>query len=215
MIPVRGAVLREEKIMNDHIYRWVPKGMQVYALGNDAPAGAEVWISEKESGFSAIAYSGRRGRHDWHYSFRSRARMVQEIEQWVGALIRTAAAKAAAKVEKKELASAPHGVEVGDVFRASWGYEQTNIDYYEVVQLHGRTMATVRQIGKQSVGTGWEQGQCVPVPGAYCGEPMRVRFSRAGSSVAFKVSCAHAYKLVPQVVGGVKLYGAEYWSSYA
>lgn len=67
--------------MNDHIYRWVPKGMQVYALGNDAPAGAEVWISEKESGFSAIAYSGRRGRHDWHYSFRSRARMVQEIEQ--------------------------------------------------------------------------------------------------------------------------------------
>lgn len=69
--------------MNDHIYRWVPKGMQVYALGNDAPAGAEVWISEKESGFSAIAYSGRRGRYDWHYSFRSRARMVQEIEQFL------------------------------------------------------------------------------------------------------------------------------------
>lgn len=43
----------------------------------------------------------------------------------------------------------------------------------------------------------------------------RVRFSRAGGHVAFKVSCAHAYKLVPQVVGGVKLYGAEYWSSYA
>ncbi len=29
----------------------------------------------------------------------------------------------------------PHGVKVGDVFVESWGYDQTNIDYYEVVRL--------------------------------------------------------------------------------
>ena len=29
------------------------------------------------------------------------------------------------------------GLKVGDVLRSSWGYDQTNVDYYEVVELVG------------------------------------------------------------------------------
>lgn len=43
-------------------------------------------------------------------------------------------------------------VEVGDVFSSSWGWEQTNVDFYEVVALtpSGKSVR-LRKIGKSSV----------------------------------------------------------------
>ncbi|HCB5058448.1 TPA: hypothetical protein M0F96_004014 [Salmonella enterica subsp. enterica serovar Paratyphi C] len=37
-------------------------------------------------------------------------------------------------------------VSVGDIFVASWGYEQTNVSFYQVISLHGKTTVTVREI---------------------------------------------------------------------
>ena len=44
------------------------------------------------------------------------------------------------------------GVHVGDLFYASWGYEQTNIDYFQVVALKGAHTAVLREIGCEYVG---------------------------------------------------------------
>lgn len=38
------------------------------------------------------------------------------------------------------------GIQVGDVFYNSWGYEQTNIDFYQVVELRGTKQIVVREI---------------------------------------------------------------------
>ena len=38
-----------------------------------------------------------------------------------------------------------HSLRVGDILAASWGYEQTNVDLYQVVALKGRTMVSVRR----------------------------------------------------------------------
>lgn len=38
-----------------------------------------------------------------------------------------------------------HSLRVGDILEASWGYEQTNINFYQVVALKGRTMVSVRE----------------------------------------------------------------------
>ena len=43
------------------------------------------------------------------------------------------------------------GVKVGDVFFESWGYEQTNIDFWQVVKLRGTTQVVLRAIGQQVV----------------------------------------------------------------
>ena len=49
-------------------------------------------------------------------------------------------------------ASAPaHGVKVGDVFTSSWGYDQTNVDFYKVVSLRGKTMVEVMKMGQAPV----------------------------------------------------------------
>lgn len=45
---------------------------------------------------------------------------------------------------------AAKSVSVGDVFVTSWGYEQTNIDYFEVVEKHGQYV-TLRPIASRTV----------------------------------------------------------------
>lgn len=39
-----------------------------------------------------------------------------------------------------------YGVKVGDLFSASWGYEQTNVDFFQVVALVGETSVRVREV---------------------------------------------------------------------
>lgn len=48
-------------------------------------------------------------------------------------------AKAKEKVNK-------FGVKVGDLYYASWGYDQTNIDFFQVVELVGETMVRVKEV---------------------------------------------------------------------
>ena len=50
--------------------------------------------------------------------------------------------KAAAPKEKKN----KFGVKVGDYFSASWGYEQTNVDFFQVIALVGETSVRVREV---------------------------------------------------------------------
>lgn len=38
------------------------------------------------------------------------------------------------------------GVKVGDVFYASWGYEQTNNNFFQVVELVGESSVRVREV---------------------------------------------------------------------
>ena len=51
------------------------------------------------------------------------------------------------KVEKKEEVKAnKFGVKVGDVFSMSWGYEQTNVDFFQVVKVCGESSVRVREV---------------------------------------------------------------------
>ena len=44
-----------------------------------------------------------------------------------------------------------YGVKVGDVFYESWGYGQTNIDFWQVVRLRGTTQIVLRAIKSEVV----------------------------------------------------------------
>lgn len=38
------------------------------------------------------------------------------------------------------------GVQVGDIFSASWGYDQTNVDFFQVIELVGALSVRVREV---------------------------------------------------------------------
>lgn len=51
-----------------------------------------------------------------------------------------------AKTTKKAEKTNKFGVKVGDLFRTSWGYEQTNNDFFQVVELVGSMSVRVREV---------------------------------------------------------------------
>ena len=44
-----------------------------------------------------------------------------------------------------------YGVKVGDIFSATWGWEQTNVDFFQVIALVGETSVRVREVCPQMI----------------------------------------------------------------
>ena len=66
-------------------------------------------------------------------------------------------------------------VEVGDIFVSTWGYDQTNVDFYEVVGKRGTSTVVIRKVGKKTVKSSQTYDYVVPRPGVYTGSPIKVR----------------------------------------
>lgn len=117
------------------------------------------------------------------------------------------------KIERRAARNSGHQLKAGDVLSAMWGYEQTNIDYYEVTKLIGKTMVEVREIASERKGDAYMQGECTPVPGHYIGAPKR----RKADGTCVRVDgIRRASKEEPTAyVGGRPLYRARRWTAYA
>jgi hypothetical protein len=100
---------------------------------------------------------------------------------------------------------------VNDVLRASWGYDQTNIDYFLITKLVGKASVEVVEIGQQSDPTGNMSGVCVPDINKRKGEPMIRRVD--GEAVRIN-ECVRAYKADYQLIGEVKVFKPDNYSSY-
>ena len=54
------------------------------------------------------------------------------------------------KVKAKKQPLNKYGVKVGDMFCDIWGYEQTNVDFYQVVDLKGSTTVVLKPVNKNA-----------------------------------------------------------------
>lgn len=195
--------------------RHIPTG---YALiAKDERFGFEVHGGEMAGKWFAICFRGKAVKPAWHYSFRTEERLRANIEETLRNEMEAADRKAKRSAEKKA-ACASHDVKAGDVFRCSWGYDQTNIDYYQIVSVSGQ-MATVRAIGEISEETAWAQGKSAPRAGHFIGDPFRVRIQKwsMDSEPYFKVtSFSNAYRMKPvAIVANVPIYESSRWTAYA
>jgi hypothetical protein len=57
-------------------------------------------------------------------------------------------------------------IEIGDIFRSSWGYGQTNVDFYQVVGLTPKSVK-LRMIQSKVEQTGAMSGQALPIKDAF------------------------------------------------
>lgn len=66
-------------------------------------------------------------------------------------------------------------VSKGQIFDCQWGYEQTNVDFYEAQNdAEVGRFVTLRKLKSRSLGEdSFMSGKCLPVPGEYEGEPFR------------------------------------------
>lgn len=179
--------------------------MAIYAAGfRYIPKGA-VKVADKQSDAVAYLYDVEINGRDYpgvrvFYGKQSKpalacyftARKDQSAEQVraerVAAYFASRQAALAYKVERKAKrieAAAAGKVEVGAYFYTSWGYDQTNIDWYRVEKLIGKTMALVVKVKAMDASKGnegWMQGKAVPSDEP-AGEPFRVRLNGDGFKV--------------------------------
>lgn len=90
-------------------------------------------------------------------------------------LIRLASTYPAGSKERKDVLAmikSAASLSVGDIMYSSWGYDQTNIDFYEVVSATPSTVQ-IRHIEKKIVQQGRGSDQVMPVAGRYTGPPKR------------------------------------------
>lgn len=81
---------------------------------------------------------------------------------------------------------------VGDIVVSSWGYGQSNVDYYEVVAVSGASV-TIRELGKNVI-LGRGTDQVTPLAGVYVGEPMKRRVSTSyEGTLSVKIDHNYAY----------------------
>ena len=52
--------------------------------------------------------------------------------------------------------------EVGQILYSSWGYDQTNIDFYQIVRVSDKGTVWIQPMSKKSETVGWEQYSVVP-----------------------------------------------------
>jgi hypothetical protein len=189
--------------------RYIPSGYSLYA--RDERFCFEVY-AKTDDRIYAICYGGKRNKPDWHYRFNDLQRLNDKIAESLSGLM----AWEEAKQKRKAQRSAPHDVKVGDVFRCSWGYDQTNIDYYEVTAVRGQ-MVEVCGISQEREETLSMQGYCVPSPGSFIGKPMTKKVNMGGGEPSIRIySFASAYRMKPAaLIGNKPVYESSHWTAYA
>lgn len=96
----------------------------------------------------ATAFSGKKATQDWSYRFRDERERRKYIQDYFVKCKQAQELKierAARRIKKKKEFFA--SIKEGDIFVDSWGYDQTNIDYY-VVTKKLKASIKIKQIGK-------------------------------------------------------------------
>ena len=108
----------------------------------------EVTFSERpepriRESLKALRFRWHKARGLW-YGFAADEASVRAAIDGAGAeaAIRDALGAAVHPSEKVN----KYGVRVGDIFRATWGYEQTNNDFFQVIELVGVSSVRVREV---------------------------------------------------------------------
>lgn len=113
----------------------------------------------------------------WGYSFKSESEMYERVTKYINSLEECQLKIAQEKVAKKAREKAEaESIKVGDVFVASWGWEQTNVDCYIVIEKKGVTV-TLQAIGTKVIrANSWGSDYVRPdVNNILDGEPIKKR----------------------------------------
>lgn len=113
------------KWLKDSGYEEYSVGDKYVALLNNSDPNAPV----------CAMFYGKSAKPAWHYRFRN----MDEVEAYLKKYLDNKEAIEKSKADRREQRklTKDHDVKVGDIYYTSWGYDQTNIDFYEVVAVRG------------------------------------------------------------------------------
>jgi hypothetical protein len=130
--------------------RYIPAGYVPLVIENAADV--VVYTNNDNGKFSAICFAGKAVNPTWYYLFRSEEAMLAQVAKTVNNRIARAAEVAKYKAERL----APTNLKEGDILYCSWGYDQTQVDFYKVKEVVGNNRIKIVPmtaiVAKQSTG---------------------------------------------------------------
>ncbi|OIN57144.1 hypothetical protein [Arsenicibacter rosenii] len=121
---------------------------------------AVIYRYERNGNLIGMAFRGKSQKPAWHYRFKS-AEAQQQYEQNFLQSVREAEEQ---KRKMSEQKNALHTLKEGDILYSSWGWEQTNIDFFQIIAVKSKTL-TLQEIGATSVETtGWASDRVIADP---------------------------------------------------
>ncbi|MFL6283551.1 MAG: hypothetical protein ACJ74Q_10470 [Pyrinomonadaceae bacterium] len=133
------------------------------------PKGVEavVYIYESAGRPCALIFVGKQNKPALHTQYRSTERREQHVREYIDSRRKVEQYKAEQNAQRRGF---QHSYKVGDVLAHSWGYDQTNVEFYQVTATTPGTV-TIREIAQKAVpGSQVSHGMAenrVPVPGSF------------------------------------------------
>lgn len=144
---------------------FIPKGSTKIA-DKASDAVAYVYTTRGDRPAAAVFF-GKQAKPVFHYSYRSEAERERCIRKTFADRQATGTYRQEYRDKSKAEAEAMRAkVQVGDIFRTSWGYDQTNVEFFEVTEVRG-AYATLREIACASHSAGMGSDRVVAQSGSY------------------------------------------------
>jgi hypothetical protein len=158
--------------------KWIPeKSDAVTDLMKISPKGTdlEIWTWNSDRGTHSLVLSPqtKKPKIDWTTS---ESRMQSYIKSVIDKRRRVLERREEARKERAEF---KHDLQVGDILTASWGYDQTNVNFYEVIGVTEKSVK-IREIAQKVAKSGIGYDKVVPVPGKFIDSPMTKKVSPQG-----------------------------------
>lgn len=162
--------------------RFVPENSRAVPYERIA-AVVHLYVS-KDGRPTALAYKGTARKPAFHIRFRTEEALLEYVRNWVERHIAHEQARQAELVAKRD---ETHTLTVGAVLVSSWGWEQTNVDFFEVVRVVSPKTVRLRQIAanlnEDDTPGGAMAGYKMPVPGTFLADEPEIELRARGSRV--------------------------------
>ena len=130
-----------------------------------------------ENDLGCMCFIGKQSKPAWYYGFKTQEQMEKKIQDQIASV----KASEKYKAERKAEQSKPHTLQVGDILYSSWGYDQTNVNFFKVKRLIAKTMVELVEVASQHVEDSGEShgmaDQVVAVPEIELGETFKRKAS--------------------------------------
>lgn len=134
--------------------RYIPDGMTVYRVEK----GGIVYASPDQ--LHGVAWRGTSMKHEWYYSFRTPEMLKQRSDMF----FESVQANQKRMDERHALKTAfKTTLKPGDILNTSWGYDQTNVEFFQVLTVKNNTI-TIQEICGTYESTGSMAGRTLPIP---------------------------------------------------
>ncbi len=108
---------------------------------------------------AAVAFRGSAAKPEWHYHFKGPEDLKVATDRFFDSIAASAKRLADRRAEKSAWVNP---LVPGDVLYTSWGYDQTNVDFYAVTRVSGKR-TWVKEIAAETKETGFMSGRTKPV----------------------------------------------------